>query len=121
MALGHVTPVLRIFDEEKAVEFYVDFLGFRIDWQHRYADDFPIYMGVSKDACVLHLTGHHGDACPGTALRITVTGLDQYQAELMNKHYKHARPGIEVKPWGRDMTIADPFGNRLTFSEAEAV
>jgi hypothetical protein len=27
-------------------------------------------------------------------------------------------PGIEDRPWGwRDMEVADPFGNRLVFSE----
>lgn len=27
-------PILRIFDLAKAKEFYVDFLAFRIDWEH---------------------------------------------------------------------------------------
>ena len=34
------------------------------------------------------------------------------------KAYRHARPGLHDQPWGwRDMEIADPFGNRLVFSE----
>ncbi|HEV7264384.1 MAG TPA: glyoxalase superfamily protein [Falsiroseomonas sp.] len=34
------------------------------------------------------------------------------------KAYRNARPGIVERPWGRrDMEIADPFGNRLVFSE----
>jgi hypothetical protein len=36
--------------------------------------------------------------------------------ELAAKRYKYARPGIEQMPWGRDMSISDPFGNRLTFA-----
>ena len=28
-------PVLRIFDLAKAKEFYLDFLGFRLEWEHR--------------------------------------------------------------------------------------
>jgi hypothetical protein len=31
VSLGRTTPILRIFDEAKAREFYVDFLGFDID------------------------------------------------------------------------------------------
>ena len=31
MKLGNVTPILRIFDEAKAREFYVDYLGFTVD------------------------------------------------------------------------------------------
>ena len=30
MSLSTITPVLRIFDEAKAREFYVDFLGFSV-------------------------------------------------------------------------------------------
>ena len=29
-------PVLRIFDEAKAKEFYLGFLGFTMDWDHRF-------------------------------------------------------------------------------------
>ena len=39
--------------------------------------------------------------------------------QLLAKNYKYARPGIEDMPWGtRDMSVADPFGNRLTFTSA---
>ncbi len=116
MTLGNPTPILRIFDEDRAREFYVDFLGFRVDWEHRFEPDLPLYMQVSRDGCVLHLSGHHGDGCPGAAMRIEVKDLDTYRADLLGKGYKHSRPGIEDRPWGaREMSIADPFGNRLTF------
>ncbi len=32
MTAGHPIPILRIFDEAKARAFYVDFLGFTVDW-----------------------------------------------------------------------------------------
>lgn len=117
MKLGPITPIFRIFDEAKAKEFYVDFLGFKIDWEHRFADDLPLYMGISKGDCVLHLSGHFGDACPGAALRIAIDDVDAYQQELLAKQYKHARPGVHNQPWGsREMSIHDPFGNRLIFA-----
>jgi hypothetical protein len=50
------------------------------------------------------------------ALRIETTGLDEFQQQLLAKKYKYSRPGIEEKPWGtREMTIADRFGNALSF------
>jgi uncharacterized glyoxalase superfamily protein PhnB len=50
-------------------------------------------------------------------MRIETDELEAFQKELMAKGYKYARPGIEVMPWGsRDMSVADPFGNRLTFT-----
>jgi len=117
MTLGKVTPVLRIFDEAKALEFYVEFLGFKVGWRHRFKPDLPLYMEVSRDGCALHLTEHHGDACPGAAVRIETSDVEQYHAELNAKQYRYARPGLEDMPWGsREMSINDPFGNRLTFS-----
>jgi catechol 2,3-dioxygenase-like lactoylglutathione lyase family enzyme len=109
-------PILRIFDEAKAREFYVDFLGFRIDWEHRFEPGLPLYMQLSRDGCVLHLSEHHGDATPGSALRIETEALDALQQSLLDKQYKNSRPGIEQAPWGRDMQVQDPFGNRLIFS-----
>ena len=115
------TPILRIFDEAKAKEFYVDFLGFKVDWEHRFEPSLPLYMQISKDGCVLHLSEHHGDCSPGAAMRIETSELDAFHAELASKRYKYARPVIEEMPWGtRDMSVKDPFGNRLTFTTPSA-
>jgi len=118
MTMGKTTPILRIFDEAKAREFYVDFLGFSVDWEHRFEANMPLYLQVSRGGCQLHLSEHHGDCSPGAALRIHVDELDALQTELNAKAYKYARPHIELMPWGtRDMSVWDPFGNRLTFTQ----
>lgn len=116
---GAPVPILRIFDEAKAREFYLDFLGFRVDWEHRFEPGSPLYAQISKDACVLHLSEHSGDGTPGTFVRVEVTGIDAFCALLNEKRYRYARPGVMAMPWGtRDMTIADPFGNKLIFTAA---
>lgn len=118
MMMGNTTPILRIFDEAKAKEFYVDFLGFAVDWEHRFDPELPLYLQVSRGSCCLHLTEHHGDCCPGAAVRIHVDDVDALHAELNGKTYRYARPGVELMPWGtRDMSVKDPFGNRLTFTQ----
>lgn len=119
MTLGKITPILRIFDEAKAREFYLDFLGFHVDWEHRFDPGAPLYMQVSRDACVLHLSEHYGDGSPGVGLRIDCTDLDAFHAELAAKEYKYARPGINKQPWGREVSVRDPFGNRLVFAAAQ--
>jgi hypothetical protein len=117
MKFGRVTPILRIFDEAKAREFYIEFLGLTVDWEHRFEPSLPLYMQVSKDECILHLSEHFGDGSPGVHVRIETAGVDEFQQQLLSKRYKNARPGVETTPWKtREMTIADPFGNRLTFS-----
>ncbi|MES2946890.1 MAG: glyoxalase superfamily protein [Pseudomonadota bacterium] len=116
MKLGKPTPILRSFDEAKAKEFYIGFLGFKLDFEHRFEPGMPLYMQVSRDNCVLHLSEHHGDASPGSSMRIEVQDLDAFHQVLLAANYKYARPGIQAMPWGtRDMSIGDPFGNRLTF------
>jgi uncharacterized glyoxalase superfamily protein PhnB len=114
--LKSITPILRIFDTGKAKEFYLDFLDFNLDWEHRFADDMPLYIQVSKDGCIIHLSEHHGDCCPGAALRIEVDLIEALHSRLLAKHYKHAKPGIETTPWNsREVQVTDPFGNRIIF------
>jgi uncharacterized glyoxalase superfamily protein PhnB len=119
MKFGNTTPILRIFDERKAREFYVDFLGFKVDWEHRFEPALPLYLQVSRDACVLHLSEHHGDCSPGAALRIQTDAIEAFHEQLQARHYAYARPGLHHTPWGSiDMDVRDPFGNRLTFTNA---
>ena len=116
MGFGKITPILRSFDEAKAREFYLDFLGFTLDWEHRFEPGFPLYMQVSRGGCALQLSEHHGDGSPGASIRIETDELDAFHAQLTAAKYKYARPGIEQMPWdSREMRLADPFGNRLTF------
>ena len=122
MSFGKTTPILRIFDERKAREFYVDFLGFKVDWEHRFEPGLPLYLQVSRDGCVIHLSEHHGDGSPGAAMRIETDELEAFHHELFAKAYSHARLGLQETPWGStDMSISDPFGNRLTFTNAISV
>ncbi len=116
MKVSNPIPILRSFDEAKAKEFYVEFLGFSVDWEHRFEEGFPLYMQVSKGDCVIHISEHHGDSTPGSALRIEVDELDSYHKALNDKKYGNARPAIMDQPWGRDMSIQDPFGNKMIFS-----
>ena len=111
-------PVLRIFDVDRAREFYMGFLGFTVDWEHRFEPGAPLYMQISRGDLRLHLSEHHGDGCPGAVVFVRLTGLDGYHREIMAKGYRYLRPGIETAPWhARVMQVTDPFGNRLRFSE----
>ena len=66
IAFQQTIPLLRIFDVAKAKEFYLDFLGFTIDWEHRFGNNFPLYAQISRPGLALHLSEHHGDASPGS-------------------------------------------------------
>jgi catechol 2,3-dioxygenase-like lactoylglutathione lyase family enzyme len=43
-----ITPIFRIFDIEKAYSFYIGYLGFRLDWEHRFEDNMPVYLQFAE-------------------------------------------------------------------------
>lgn len=111
-------PILRIFDEAKAREFYLDFLGFSMDWEHRFGPGFPLYAQVSRSGLILHLSEHHGDASPGSTAFVWMDGIDAFRTELIARSYTYSKPGIQENgPGGRTLEVPDPFGNRIRFCE----
>ncbi|WP_191565538.1 glyoxalase superfamily protein [Metabacillus idriensis] len=114
--MKNVIPILRIFDEKKAKEFYLDYLGFKVDWEHRFQPDFPLYLQLSIESVQIHLSEHHGDCSPGAAIRLECTDLQNYHSILNSKVYSFANPGIEKMPWNlNELTVHDPFSNRIIF------
>jgi catechol 2,3-dioxygenase-like lactoylglutathione lyase family enzyme len=114
-------PVLRMFSVEKALEFYVGYLGFEVDWQHRFEPSLPLYMQVSRGGLKLHLSEHHGDCTPGAKVFVEMRGVAELHAELTARNYAYLRPGLERAPWGATtLTVTDPFMNRILFSESGA-
>jgi len=114
-------PILRIFDVAKAREFYIDYLDFTVDWEHRFDGVSPIYMQVSRAGLTLHLSEHHGDACPGSTVFVWMTGIADFHAGLVAKSYGYLRPGLETTFYGaRCVEVLDPFGNKIRFNERQA-
>src|SRR5580698_1470585 len=93
-------PVLRIFDYKKTIEFYIEWLEFKIVWEHTFDETAPVYMEVEKDGTTLHLSEHHGDATPGAKIMIWCEGIKAYHEELINKKYKYNRPSIQETFYG---------------------
>jgi len=89
--LGSATPILRIFAIGKAREFYVDYLGYGVDWEHRFEPTLPLYTQVSRDASILHLSEHHSDGSPGQHLRVVVQDVAAFHHELSVKDYGYIK------------------------------
>jgi catechol 2,3-dioxygenase-like lactoylglutathione lyase family enzyme len=120
--MAKVIPTLRIYDYDKTIEFYINWLGFKIDWQHEFEPgSTPKFLQVSLRDIVLYLSEHHGDGSPGVHITVKdFEGLEAYHRELINKKYKYNRPGIEVPEWAPDtisVTVIDPVGNQIGFTE----
>lgn len=119
MQFSPAIPVLRIFCVDKAKEFYLGFLGFTLDWEHRFAPDLPLYAQIHRGGLILHLSEHHGDATPGSTVFTRVEDLQALEQELLARQYGYSRPQAQRVDWGLQMEIADPFGNRLRFCQQE--
>jgi hypothetical protein len=118
MTFSRVIPLFRVFSVVKAKEFYIDWLGFKIDWEHGSERNPPVYLQISRGDLVLHLTGHYGDCCPGAKCFVEMTGVEDLHWELSAKNYPYVRPGIEVTDYkARCVNVIDPFGNRISFNE----
>jgi uncharacterized glyoxalase superfamily protein PhnB len=116
--LDRAIPILRIFDVAKAREFYLDYLGFAVEFEHRFHEGAPLFMGVVRDGLQLFLSEHHGDGSPGAHVRIDMQGIKELHDELSAKGYRYMNPGIREQEWGsRELGVIDPFGNHLIFSE----
>lgn len=110
-------PVMLSLDETKCRAFYCDFLGFDVEFEHRFTPHMPAYLGFKRGPVELHLSPHRGDATTGSAVFVWMTGVDDYRRELACRSDGHAMPKIVDQPWGRELTFTDPFGNRLRFCE----
>jgi uncharacterized glyoxalase superfamily protein PhnB len=118
VAFRQTIPLLRMFSVEKAKEFYLDYLGFTVDWEHHFDDNSPACIQVSRAGLKLHLTEHVGDCCPGSTIFVWMEGIDEFHQQLSSNDYKYLRPGIETTFYdAKCVEVIDPFGNRIRFNE----
>ncbi|MFJ9736679.1 glyoxalase superfamily protein [Streptomyces sp. NPDC101166] len=99
-----VVPILRVRDAGAAARWYAR-LGFRQRWEHRFEPGLPVFTEVARGRVRLYLSEHEGDARPDTLVYLRVVDLDAVAAEF------GVRP--EELPWGCELRLRDPDGNRL--------
>lgn len=102
-----VAPVLHVADAETAVAWYAR-LGFRKEWEHRYEPGMPAYVSIGRGEVRFHLSEHSGDARPHTLVYLWIDDLDEVSREF--------GVPVEEEPWGREVSLTDPDGNRLRVS-----
>lgn len=121
MKIDQIIPIFRMFDIAKAREFYVEYLGFKVAFEHRFSPEAPLYMGLVLGGAELHLSEHHNDSTPGSAVRLELDDIDAFHTAISAKNYAYYGAEIHEVPWGfREVSVKDPFGNRLVFCEPQA-
>ena len=120
--IGSSIPVLRMLDEARAQAFYVDFLGYQVEWEHRFGEESegsPLYMQVRLGDSVLHLNGHAGEGDPVAEVRVPVRDVEGFCEQLRSR----TPPGgempevVDPRYEGKltDLNLVDPSGNLVVF------
>lgn len=111
--MNTAVPTLRITSYDAAVAFYVEALGFRVDWEWRHEPGFPVTMQVSRGPLRIYLTEHEQDCALPGLVYLYVSDVDAWQAEMLARGIV-AEEAPQDQPWGnREMMVRDPDGNGL--------
>lgn len=111
-----VIPILRMTDSSTSLSFYINGLGFDVDWEHRHAPGLPVFAQLTRSTQSIFLTEHAEDCQVGGAVHFVVADVDAcYQAFKASGEVECSPPHNTA--WKtRDLLVIDPDGNRLTFS-----
>lgn len=91
-------PTHRILDYDQAIDFYVHFLGLKINWEHRFGEDEPVYMQVSRNNLTLHLS-ENARFQTGTIPFVETKGIKDFHKELTDRNTKNSVPAVEEIKW----------------------
>ena len=111
-----VIPQLRITNAKTSLAFYIDGLGFEVDWEHQFEPGFPYFFQITRAGQTLFLTEHTGDCQVGGAVYLIVPDATACYAAFTQKGMVASHPP-EATPWGTlEFVLTDPDGNRLRFA-----
>jgi uncharacterized glyoxalase superfamily protein PhnB len=107
-SLGGVTPILSVESLDTSVSYYVEQLGFLLQWRN------GMVASVARDRTSLMLCeGDQGHA--GTWVWIAATDVDALYTELKDRGAR-LRHSPANYPWGsRECQVTDPDGHVLRF------
>jgi len=100
-----VTPILRVRSLAVSLDYYVDALGFKVDWQY------PVFASISRGRCHIFLSeGDQGN--PGSWVWIGVGDAAALAEGLKSKGVPIRHPPTNYA-WALEMQVEDPDGNVL--------
>jgi len=103
------TPIFNVRDVPASIAYYVDKLGFRVEWDWGTP---PTFASVERDAVRIFLC-QGGQGAPGTWLSIYVQDIDALYEEYQRRG-AIIRQAPANFPWGvREMNVQDLDGHRL--------
>ena len=100
-----VSPILRVQNLSASIHYYVQKLGFKVDWQT------PGFGSVSRGRCHIFLSeGDQGN--PGSWVWVGVEDADALFTEYRNQDARVRHPPTNYS-WAYEMQVEDLDGNVL--------
>lgn len=114
-----MSPQFLVTDIDRSVEFYIEKLGFDMDFSYE-----NFYVGISKNGYSIHLkTGNpsieerkNRRKNQDLDLIFSVEGIEDLYKELSGRFIEFTQP-LRNMPYGKEFYIADPDGYILSFLE----
>lgn len=111
-----MVPVFAIGSHAEAVDFYLNWLGFKLDWEWRAQPGAPVIMAISRDAAALMLNEAALATGPGW-LTVSVSDLDGLAAEWNQRRPDSATVLVGAPYDIPTVSLEDPFGNHIDFQQ----
>ncbi len=112
-------PVFGIRSYEEAIDYYVDWLGFNLDWEWREAPGEPAIVSISRDRINIGLN-ESADAPTGSWLIVAVADIQALADEWNGRRPGSAEVVIGAPYEFPVIYLVDPFGNRIDIQEMSA-
>jgi len=115
--LTRIIPLLHITNAAASEQYYCGQLGFTKEFEvpASATQRDPVYMGVSRDGLLIHLSGHAGDGIAGNTVLFRCDSVDALYREFLAKGVAiHIGPVNQT--WGlREVVVRDPDRNAIVF------
>ena len=121
--MARAYPCFRIDSYEVAMPYYLEFLGFKVDFEWRHEPGFPVYMGISRGESpgisqgelALHLT-EHKEVPREIGVMMDVEDVYALFEDLKSRDPDLAAELVD-QPWEKtELHLKDPFGNKIIFT-----
>jgi len=111
-----------VSDVDRAIEFYVDKVGFNLDHDRRVSDELRfVQLTPPGSACSIAFGEGLGATLAPGSLDVIQVVIDDADAALEQLREQGVdAEGVDEQAWGRFVTFRDPDGNRWTLQQLPA-
>ena len=111
-----VIPAFRITNYARSKTYYLEQLGFELEWEHRFEPHFPVFLSVARDGMRLYLSEHAGDCQVGGLVHFIIPDVAAWHREFQQRGARITDPPNNDLGF-LNITVTDPDGNQLRFME----